>query len=727
MASIKRLKRIFIMMLLSFLFCACVGRGNSAVVEDAEEGVLFRKTVKELDLNVNEANAFLLAISDTSCYYVAEKHEEELHEVRKVDFKTNEEKCLFQLKEEIRSISLCGVEQEQESLNVLSCDDEKVFLRRVNDQGEEVRKIVLNLGADDRYGLKGVCERKDGKYWVYWWNAYCLMDEEGLCSERIPVRNAIIQNVILADNDKTYASLLYEDTQASVLRDLEGASNKEISLPGSGEYLFSLKNHEILAFADGMLYEIDLETEEKKEVLDLKNYVGISSDTIRAIWADETEYRFLCVSMLSGRMRTSLQSFTELSEEEKAVHKNEEKPEGEYDQYGRQIVRIYDPGGWQVSDTIINEYNTISEKYCVVAERERKDEALILTTQNAPDIMVVTDFRDIERYCQKGYLADLLPYMERSEKLSAEDLMEWEFTCYGWENGLYGLSESFLVTTLIGKKSQLGEKKAWTTDEYLTFLETHPHVVGYGPWDRTQVLWYGIMGNLEAYVNFENGTANFEQKSFREFLSRIKDLQLESESLENSDDIIGEDVDFMSIVGYQTADSIAELRTRMGDDFVIKGFPNDQGKGMTFLESSGCLSIISNGKCKEGAYDFLEYVMLLDLYYYDARNDPNTSGKLYGLKELYQKDQENSLGPREQKVIKVETGTEFVKRYEVTQEDVDLLKSDVDQAVTDTLEARTIQFIIIEEAMAYFDGNVSLDATCDAIQGRVQLLLDENR
>gem|GEM_PF-3180965 len=728
MAGRAKLKRVLIMMLMCFMLCSCFSTGSKDIVEDSgEEETRYRKTVKELNVNTSELNYNLLAISETSCYYVTEIHEEEeAWEIRKIDYGMNEEKLLTRLVESIFFISLGKEDSGQEKLYVLSCNDENVFLHEVNDRGEEVRKIVLSLNADDRYGLKGACSREDGKYWIYWQDAYCLMDEEGICQEKIVIKNATVQNLIRSSNDTTYAVLFNEDAQTSVLRDLENTSNKEIPLPGDGEYIYSPRNRGILAFADGMLYEIDLETQKRKEVLNLKNYVGVSSDTIRGFWADEEEYRFLCVSMLSGNFRLSLQCFTELSEEEKEALRKEEKKEGEYDQYGRQIVRVYDPTGLAVSDFEVNEYNTISEKYCIVVERERKEEALVLTVQNAPDMMAVFDYRDIERYCQKGYLVDLLPYLESSKKLTPEDLMEWEFTCYGWENGLYGLSTDFCVMTMIGKKSLLGEKKGWTSDEYLTFLENHPHVVSKGPMEQLQVLQYGIQGNLEAYIDFSNGKADFTQQSFREFLSRIKDLKLEAEVLENSDDAIGEDMDFLTMTGYQNVDAIAMIRTRMGGDFVIKGFPNDQGKEVSFLDPLGGLSIIRNGNCKEGAVDFLEYKMRRDLDYRDIRSEEYTSGLLYGLKELYQMDQEHSLGPREHKVF-TETGREYVERYEVTQKDVDLLNREVENAVTDTLEARTILIIILEEAVQYFNGDISLDAACDAIQGRAQLLLDENR
>ena len=239
---------------------------------------------------------------------------------------------------------------------------------------------------------------------------------------------------------------------------------------------------------------------------------------------------------------------------------------------------------------------------------------------------------------------------------------------------------------------------------------------------------------MEKYVDFANGKADFLQGDFKNVLRRIKNLDLQVSVLGPYEPLTEEDDEGFLLYGwFPSVEEYANWRTIARDDFVVKGFPNDQGKKVSFLRAANGLSIPQNAQCKEGAYDFLEYKMLRDrgvqkslsVYGKDV-----TAGYLYGLKDLYELDQKNSIGPREIRIaqsINQSLDETRAWKYEVTQQDIDTLKSEVDQANMDGLLNVEIEIIIMEESKEYFYYDATLEATCDAIQKRVQLLLDENR
>ena len=66
------------------------------------------------------------------------------------------------------------------------------------------------------------------------------------------------------------------------------------------------------------------------------------------------------------------------------------------------------------------------------------------------------------------------------------------------------------------------------------------------------------------------------------------------------------------------------------------------------------------------------------------------------------------------------------EQLKLEEEDVEKIISMLAQASPDTAQFRQIRNIVLEEADGFFSGNRDVNATCDVIQNRVQLYLDEN-
>lgn len=719
--------------IICFLLCSCIGKGNKTSQVDSSQEWQYKKTVTEYDLASDEVNSLMFAVSDTALFYVAESHEEEgeeHHEIHSVNLETKEDVELLGLEEHVSDISLYESGQGLAIVSVLACDDETIHVSELDAGGKLIRSIPLKLDPEERFGLNGACRNGDGSYWIYWYDAYCHADADGNCQEKIHVSNGEINRIINLNNGEAYAEKYDKESQSYYLVDLQKNADAASEPQKVGEQVYPWGEEGFLTFMDGLLYAVDPKSGRKEELINLTDYVGVNADTLRAIRVDDGEFKFLCWSTVSGRFMAVLHAFSELSEEEKAQLKNADM-EGERDKYGRLIVKVYDPMGMAVADHMVNEYNAHSEKYCVVVDRESKDDAILLTTKNAPDLIAFYNSTDVEKYAPKGYLVDLIPYLEKSDKLSAEDLMDWEFATYGMGDGLYAIARGAGVETLAVRKSEVGDEKGWTTDEYLSFLEKHPEIVCNEMLSEAHILYYGVLGNLEKYVDFENGKADFLQEDFKSVMRRIKNLKLKGRVLEPYEPLTEEDKGFLLYGWFPSVEEYANWRALTGDDFVTKGFPNDQGRKVSYLVTAYGLSIPQNAKCKEGAYDFLEYKMLSD------RGGNNlskygkgvTTGYLYGLKDLYELDRENSIGPRE-----VLIGNGYQSReeatswkFEVTQEDIDAFEREVVQTGMDTLMNITIEIVIMQESKEYFYGDATVDAACDAIQKRVQLILDENR
>ena len=375
---------------------------------------------------------------------------------------------------------------------------------------------------------------------------------------------------------------------------------------------------------------------------------------------------------------------------------------------------------------VIADFNKQSKEYKVVLEGIAMTDDIgkdaffasantRLAAKESADLFYIFDYRDIERYQSKGYLEDLAPYLEKSELIKEEDYIEGVLECFEVSGGLYGMSVSFSIDTLAGKATQLGNKAGWTVEEFLDWLKNNPKVKSESGLTKTAVLEYCLKGNLEAYVDWEEGRAFCEEEIFEDLLATISVLDTDDHShYDNWSEILGQEEPILeqlyigNCVGYNLYKEIS-----YGDKMVYVGYPGSGNMPKYYLDT-GCLSILSRSSCKEGAFAFVEFYM----------NYKRSSGTYYTKKADYEASMAEAL---EGEITIFSHAGEEETVPTLTEEGKEKQEQLLKHAVADTLEAQTVRGIILEEAQAYFQGDKELSETCRIIQSRVQLYMDERR
>ena len=470
--------------------------------------------------------------------------------------------------------------------------------------------------------------------------------------------------------------------------------------------LWKGQGNTLLTRDGGALYSCDLVQEKVVKLFDFAVYDVIGSEVQTAVQKESGAPVLVGWKLLDQSSPVEFLSFREAKE-------------GEETGDGKQVITMLSvsPFMEEIYGEIVADFNKQSEYYRVVFETiERTGNKMTdmyactntrLMAKESADLLYMFDYKEMEIYQSQGFLEELTPYIEKSEKLSMEDLDERVLQCLRIDGGLYGMSRALCVTTMFGRQSELGEHTGWTVEEMLKWLMEHPGAKAEEGLSKEYILEMILKGDLSTYIEEESRKADFEGDKFSILLTEINDLHTDEapyyddmEGLYNTDNAVLSELQmgsFSETTGWRDA--------YYGDKLVYRGYPTATGEPR-YIVGMNAISILSKSKCKEGAYAFIEYLL--------TRND--SSGGFSTYKVGYEERREDFL----------ETYATAELDKEELEKRVTALEKMVDRAVADTMENQTIRTMIIEDARAYFAGDKTLEDTCRIIQNRVQLYLDEN-
>ena len=749
------LSMIFLLICMFLPGCDRVGMPEEAIQKPKCQFGSFSHVKQTVSISVEDAEKLqlgLFAITDQSVYYVlchsddseetiedgaAEKNPIERYVLCASDKEGNSNKAILETDDKpIRFIQACEAGNGEEILSVLLYDRTHYYIYECNEQGEIRAEICVNDTGEEISLIEGISRLNEDGYLLYGLSGLFLIDRNGNCIREKKLQNQVIMSAI-ALNENVYLSYCDELEKKYYFSQLDVATlelKNEFLIEGNGKPLIAGEEGEILAMAPGRIVSINPEQKSCIDLFDLEGFVGTEADMIQTFSKKNGEYQLLRWGRGGYDGIPKLLSF--VKKDAISMEFGEENEEN-VDEYGRRIVTIYDPYGilyYEIDRSVIDEYNRTSDDYKIEVINEPNDPSLLVAAKKTPDILYMENYSIFETYKEEGYLENLTPYIEKSERLKLDDLQDFVFQCFGYDGGLYGITKECAVNILAGKATQVGTEAEWTVDEFLTFLEADPKIYGYYQLDQMQMLLLCVSGNMEKYVNFDEGKAYFLQEPFRMLLSRIKEMRFEPKEFPK--DGTGEDIgeSLLILMGVEGVKWIGEARFETGDQITLKSLPNDEGKFISSICPMSNFAILANGSCKEGAYDFLEYFLLREegLPEYKNAEPASGNGMLYSVKRMYGHEMELVKGHHEMEmhVLSGPGGRElnvFVQKYEITQDDIDQMSGLIEKGMVETRLHMEIKSIIYQEVQAYFLGQKGLDDTCDVIQRRVQLMLNENK
>lgn len=737
-------------LLTGLLFTGC-GQKEAGKVTGTGEAFSVRSYGKSTtDLKITpdyQPRSYFMELGDSGLYFAELSVEEEDDELfvesemyyRSMDMSLGVE-AVFELRGPVlEAMHITRDEEEGELVCYLTREEEVWILTESTKEGEVRRQLEI---ADEEFreaGMTDMVRYEDGSYVMYNGNTLYCMDTKGNLSNPVKCTGDFFQRAVLAGNDTVYISYAGESIGDYYLAKVDkktGRLSEDMLLPTDGKLLAVDADKNIFQLGENALYQIRPSEMKAERKLDLAEY-NIPFSKLQTFRMVGEEIRAISWGMSDSQPVQLITLKPKTPEElaaEEARAKENPQDAGKYDADGKRIITLYDESGLMakginlLGTNIIEDFNTENEKYTVVLYTGNDNVEAVLADKDSPDIMYVFDCTSIETYQKGGYLADLKPFVEKSEVIPMEDLQEAVVNAFTFDGGLYALPQYITMGSIMAPAKQMEGRTGWTVEEFLSWIEENRDVEATCGIYRDQLLGLCLKGNLEYYIDFEQGTANLTGEEFQNMLSRVKKLDIEREGVSLwFDREYNKEVPHIFDEYVQQAYHLAELSYIIQDDVINLGFPTEGEEPKVLLDCVTNLCILEKSECKEGAFAFLEYCLTYEYSLPFEEYERDYNRWLWTYKPRWEKE----CASKRERLVRIGNGDEpeSMQEFEViiAPEHEALLEQMLSIAEPDTYEKKTIRNIIVEEAEPYFLGQKELQEVCDIMQSRVSILLSERR
>lgn len=354
-----------------------------------------------------------------------------------------------------------------------------------------------------------------------------------------------------------------------------------------------------------------------------------------------------------------------------------------------------------------------------------------------PDIIVINSSMPVESYIGKGLLEDIKPFIEMDEELDMSNYMPNIVEAFSADGKLYQLTPSYMISTVVGKTSDVGEERGWNVKEIKELLAAKPEgtkLLDYVTRDSMLTNCITIAGGQ--FIDWENGVCDFNTQSFIELLEFIKEFPEEVDEAEYTESywdnydsmwregrVLCQSTTIYDFRGYNTL-----AKGTFGEPITMIGYPSANNDGSAIIANLQ-LAMSAKSNNKEGTWEFMRYFIT------DEFQDNITYGFPLSIKRLDAMVEEAmkvaTYTDEEGKVIE-QPETYYLDGIEIpidpiSREEAEKLKTEL-YSFTQTYDYdENLLNIIKEEAAPFFEGQKSVNEVADIIQNRVQIYVQENR
>lgn len=256
------------------------------------------------------------------------------------------------------------------------------------------------------------------------------------------------------------------------------------------------------------------------------------------------------------------------------------------------------------------EFNQSNDSYHITIETypqteegiSRLDAAIV--SSNPPDLLDLSGL-DMQKYAAKGALENLFPYLDGSSSLPREAFLENVLDGYTFNGQLAGIPDTFTISILAGRASQLEEEGGWTMEAVMDFTDRYPE-------DQIFVFKgfefvYDICAEyiLEKYIDWEEGECDFDGEDFQKLAGWLshhtKGIEPEYDRRYDTTEGV---LLYKESVGSGTVFPVLDYI--FGCKTAIMAYPLPDGREVYSAEAHDTLGILSRSHHKEGAWEFME-------------------------------------------------------------------------------------------------------------------------
>ena len=157
------------------------------------------------------------------------------------------------------------------------------------------------------------------------------------------------------------------------------------------------------------------------------------------------------------------------------------------------------------------------------------------------------------------------------------------------------------------------------------------------------------------------------------------------------------------------------------DGLSYLSFPDTNSGGTVGFQDF--YSITENSDCKEGAWEFISYIMSEE--YQSSEND---SGRLFTLKNAFEKSlAENTLAEGQENPVGELGFNGYNVPYNlyITEDEAELIRKVGSRCTAKIFSSEQISSICNEEFLLYINGEYTAEECAEIIQNRVSIMLSE--
>ena len=389
---------------------------------------------------------------------------------------------------------------------------------------------------------------------------------------------------------------------------------------------------------------------------------------------------------------------------------------------------------------VVKEYQMYSTNEDYMAGYTRLNNDII--AGNIPDIMIADNSLPIENYISKGILADVGKLIAEDEELSKTEFMENVFEAYKMDGKLYQVIPSFYVQTVIGKKSNVGDRKSWTMKEMREVAESFGEgTQAFGEMTRDSFMYYVMNFGSSDFVDVANGKCNFNSQQFIDVLEYAKTLpeQIDEDYYGDEDWWLTYQSQYRenrTLLMYLYIGDFQSMKYQingyMGEDVSYVGFPTDTGNG-SVLGADTSYVLSAKSKCLDGAWDFVRYY-LTDEYQIGDGQNVSYWGLPISKKAFFEKAKDvtcksywiDENGEKQEYDDYFSINGEDVVIEPLSQAQYEEMVAFIQSVTKRSYYNEELQKIVTEGVEPFFAGQKSAADVAKIIQSRAQVYVNEN-
>lgn len=382
-----------------------------------------------------------------------------------------------------------------------------------------------------------------------------------------------------------------------------------------------------------------------------------------------------------------------------------------------------------------------------------------LIAGNVPDIILLYNQRIFDSHTKKGLFTDLYSLIDNDPDLSRDSFLPNILAALETDGKLCKMAVGFNVTTYAAKTSLVGSAKSLTFDEANKLVLGLPESAELTNDGDTQMNFLQMALIYNNFIDYENGTCNFDSPEFKQILEMAKtypaEVDYKSIDYAEREFAVKNDKALLYSAYPSDFDTFSRIEKGIiGEDITFVGFPNNDGaNGSLYIDTF--IAISEKSQLKEGAWEFIKSTLndiVIEEEYeifnpYAKANTESITEKRWCMNRLYNMgmgfpvlvsdlehlgaqaviplktfNENGEIVPQENiySVNGVEIRTETPTPEEV-QEFIAYLRS-VDNFYK---YDRNVDRIVEEEASSFFVGVKSVDETVQLIQSRVSVYMSE--